>query len=59
MINECEGCVLWEITEDCLHINIEGCPCKNCLIKVVCIIPCLDLKIHAAKARGDDNLYEK
>lgn len=50
MKNECDGCINMDITDDCHHDRLENCPCKNCLVKVMCTIGCPDLIAHSKKA---------
>ncbi len=49
MRDECEGCSVLKPNEDCNLVNaviesnegiLKDCPCKECLIKVMCNIPC-------------------
>ncbi len=49
MITECDGCVNMDISDDCRHNRVENCPCKNCLVKVVCTLGCPDLTAHSRK----------
>lgn len=36
---ECEGCTVLKPSEEC-ELKGEKCPCKECLIKVMCSDPC-------------------
>lgn len=44
MENECEGCVTYRDFEftNCIDAKIKVCPCRRCLVKAVCVIPCKD-----------------
>lgn len=46
MDNDCEGCYTSSSFPDCFYSKIEGCPCKICLIKMICEHPCEYLDIH-------------
>ncbi len=49
---ECEGCNIYYITSPCFASLIEGCPCKSCLVKIVCRTNCEDLGEHLNKAKA-------
>ncbi len=48
-IDECSGCRSITIRGGCKYKTIEDCPCENCLVKVVCTLPCPDLYVHNRK----------
>ncbi len=45
-MEKCDGCVLLRKNRDCFYNKADGCPCKICLVKVMCNKSCGDLKIH-------------
>lgn len=49
MRSECDGCINMDISDDCRHTRIPGCPCQNCLVKVICKLGCTDLSTHYKK----------
>lgn len=49
---ECEGCSVYGVAPDCFAADIEGCPCKSCLVKVTCLKPCENLGEHLNKAKA-------
>ncbi len=53
MVNECDGCVLLSYYRggDCFCNKIDECPCKACLVKVMCKEACGDLQIHFRLAK--------
>lgn len=54
MVDECEGCVLWKTRPNCFYRRVDGCPCKTCLIKVMCKVPCDDLEIQGKRVVGNE-----
>jgi len=45
----CDGCrsELCDVLFEDLHNEVKkGCPCSNCIVKVVCQIPCENMKIY-------------
>ncbi len=53
-MNDCEGCrpVLdSRLYNRCLGTVIDNCPCQNCLVKVMCLCICIDLREYLEKAR--------
>jgi len=43
----CDGCLIYPTAVDtCFYNDIEGCPCKACIIKMICIKGCADLTAH-------------
>lgn len=52
MVDECDGCVLSHKRSVCFYNKTKGCPCKICLIKVMCKKACEDLMFHGRKAEG-------
>lgn len=48
---ECDGCNVSYISSTCFASHIEGCPCKNCLIKIMCTNPCKELGSHLGKTK--------
>ncbi len=52
MDNDCDGC--YTLSSDCYYSEIEGCPCRICLIKVMCEKACEYLNIHLKRV---DKMY--
>lgn len=51
--NECEGCSVYPIVGDTCYGNVlEGCPCKNCIIKTVCGTNCDDLNDQVQRGKA-------
>lgn len=42
MSDDCEGCPMYGPETVCPIVDNDYCPCRNCLIKVVCINMCFD-----------------
>ena len=53
MENDCEGCVTYTLYghNECNDTETELCPCRNCLVKVMCGWACDDLMSHWTKHR--------
>lgn len=49
MNNECDGCHVYPTVGVCFWNDVEGCPCKNCIVKVMCTETCADLNAHDKK----------
>ena len=47
MNNDCDGCAVERL--NCVYASLEGCPCINCLIKMICKRECPDLRTHVNK----------
>lgn len=47
--NCCDGCLVYPTLNNCFYNDIEGCPCKTCIIKMMCIRDCADLTAHTKK----------
>lgn len=45
----CDGCLVYPAVKGCFYNSIEGCPCKGCLIKMMCVRDCADLIAHTKK----------
>lgn len=43
--NGCDGCKLLYVGTSCPYKNDE-CPCKNCIIKMMCKRSCIPFLIH-------------
>lgn len=56
MIDECEGCVLCYKNPGCFYDRIDGCPCKTCLVKVMCKKPCDDLEMQAKRVTNEEDI---
>lgn len=41
-VRECDGCPMYGPETVCPIVDNDYCPCRNCLIKVVCINMCFD-----------------
>ncbi len=39
-MRDCEGCTIYYPNTMCPIVNVDYCPCRNCLIKVVCKSAC-------------------
>ncbi len=50
MVDECKGCILWKT--NCFYRKIDGCPCKTCLVKVMCIKRCHDLDMQGERVES-------
>ena len=48
MESDCEGCLTYRNFQynKCVDTKIERCPCRNCLVKVVCEWACDKLRMH-------------
>ncbi len=48
MRNECDGCRTYQNFQHgkCADTKIEHCPCRNCLVKVMCDWACNKLQLH-------------
>ncbi len=52
--NTCEGCL---VVNNCVYGNskaIRGCPCKSCLVKMVCETTCKDFNKTLKTAQEQD-----
>lgn len=52
MVYKCDGCVLLKAEPTCFYRRVDGCPCINCLVKVMCKKHCNDLRIHGQKVES-------
>lgn len=50
MNDDCEGCHVKVWKSDCYHAEIDNCPCRGCLISMICEKPCDKLRTHWGKA---------
>ncbi len=46
MDNDCDGCCILNLKKECCYSKIDDCPCKICLVKVMCEKPCVHFRIH-------------
>lgn len=46
MDDDCDGCCISDPKKECWYSQIDGCPCKPCLIKMMCQKPCAHFRIH-------------
>lgn len=42
MSDDCDGCTIYYPDTVCPIVDNDYCPCRNCLIKVVCKAACSD-----------------
>lgn len=42
----CDGCCLFHVADECFYNRNGSCPCKNCIIKMMCKKNCADLTAH-------------
>lgn len=42
----CDGCLIYPTIDICFYSSVEGCPCKTCIVKMMCGKPCSDLIAH-------------
>jgi len=55
----CEGCRLYYKENNtcgsrCVDLmDTSKCPCKICLIKMVCETPCIELKVHLTPSQKE------
>lgn len=50
----CDGCCTGIEFPDCVYTEVEGCPCKICLVKMMCHEPCEYLLTHVKRVeRGN------
>ncbi len=45
----CNGCLVYPAVTICFYNSIGGCPCKGCLIKMMCVRDCDKLAAHTIK----------
>lgn len=38
--DDCEGCTIYYPKTMCPIVDVDYCPCRNCLVKVVCNSAC-------------------
>lgn len=52
MDDECDGCRVYGLDSEVCFYNTDyrnNCPCKICLIKMMCLKICPDLRNHVVK----------
>jgi len=52
----CDGCVMIKNGGWCSLIDVgknKDCPCRICLVKVMCIKPCKEYDIYVGRKRGN------
>ncbi len=50
----CEGCMSYANIDYCkTNLTIENCPCRSCIVKVVCRKSCERLSVHAEESNPE------